>query len=345
VEKLTGNILGFFSESVELDNTMDLNAPVAKNVTRRGSSFQESFIHLKNSDDKKALPWNTVLEPKHRLVSSNCLNRKALYQYQILIVDDNPVNCMYLGELCRIWNIGYEFALDGKTALGMIKQNEYHLVILDIHMPEMDGYSLTRKIRSQESSKSNLPIVALTADILSCGISKVISAGMDDYLPKPFKPQQLFDILSNYFQFSGGTDTVLQRFVFFNGESEWIDYNNLIDLYGNDVEHMVSMFLMFLKNTPREFQKLLDYYRLKNLPMLAEQAHKIRPTFAMVGIKTVIIEAFTTIEAKAKSSQYDQQLRDLMCCLEEKTGECFRDLRREYNWIKVSTESTCSLAF
>jgi len=102
---------------------------------------------------------------------------------------------------------------------------------------------------------------------------------------------------------------------------------------------------MFLINTPGEFQKLLDYYKIKNLPLLAEQAHKIRPTFAMVGMKANVIEALMIVEEKAKSNLCDLHLQELICCLEEKIGECFRDVRREYNWIKVSNESTCPLAF
>ena len=115
---------------------------------------------------------------------------------KILIVEDNVINVKVAQNFMKIWRLEADVANDGEAALELIKANEYSLVLMDLHMPKMDGYEATAAVRSwQEDRYQKLPIVALSASALEEYKEQAISVGMNDYLCKPFKPDDLFGII------------------------------------------------------------------------------------------------------------------------------------------------------
>ena len=90
-------------------------------------------------------------------------------------------------------------AANGQIATELIQSKDYSLVFMDLQMPEMDGYTATRHIRNQEDEYfQKIPIIALTADAFSDVRERALAVGMNDYLSKPFKPNELAMILKKY---------------------------------------------------------------------------------------------------------------------------------------------------
>jgi CheY-like chemotaxis protein len=89
--------------------------------------------------------------------------------------------------------LGYlvDVAHDGLEALDLVQQHDYAMILMDVHMPQMDGLEATRRIRSLSDPKSDVPIVALTASVLSEEQQIYLDAGMNDFLGKPFSVEQL----------------------------------------------------------------------------------------------------------------------------------------------------------
>ena len=116
---------------------------------------------------------------------------------KILVVDDNPVNQVVAQEMLE--NLGHrvDLASDGHDCLNSMESKVYDLVLMDIQMPGMDGYEAARAIRNREAEKHGprTPVVALTADAMFGDRQKSLEAGMDDYLSKPFTPEQLEEVL------------------------------------------------------------------------------------------------------------------------------------------------------
>ncbi|MEZ4826742.1 MAG: ATP-binding protein [Bacteroidia bacterium] len=117
----------------------------------------------------------------------------------VLIVEDNKVNQIVAANYLKKWSILYDIAENGAEGVEMVKNMRYDLVLMDLHMPEMNGYDATRTIRAcTESYFQNLPIIALTASALSPVRGSVIEAGMNDFVSKPFRPDQLFQTMAKY---------------------------------------------------------------------------------------------------------------------------------------------------
>jgi signal transduction histidine kinase/DNA-binding response OmpR family regulator len=117
---------------------------------------------------------------------------------RVLVVEDDPINMMLITEVLR--NMGVEVikAGNGKEALEKLSQEDPVLIFMDINMPEMDGLTATRHIRAMPTSINQVPIIALTADAMKEDKEKCIEVGMNDYVSKPFRLEEIEYILKNY---------------------------------------------------------------------------------------------------------------------------------------------------
>jgi signal transduction histidine kinase/DNA-binding response OmpR family regulator len=110
----------------------------------------------------------------------------------ILIAEDNEVNQLVFGQILNGFGLSYRIAGNGRTAVEMYRSLRPRLVLMDVSMPEMNGYEATRAIRAiEERSGDHTPIIGVTAHALKGDREKCIEAGMDDYLPKPVSPDRL----------------------------------------------------------------------------------------------------------------------------------------------------------
>ncbi|WP_084414464.1 ATP-binding protein [Chitinibacter tainanensis] len=118
----------------------------------------------------------------------------------VLAVDDNPVNLKVIGSILEKMGQQVAYATNGQEALEMVQQLRYDLVLMDGQMPIMGGAEATRQIRALGGEWLSLPIVALTADVLSDSREQYLAAGMDDFLAKPVDITELRRVLRNISQ-------------------------------------------------------------------------------------------------------------------------------------------------
>lgn len=118
---------------------------------------------------------------------------KGLEGKKILVAEDNKVNFFVVNKFLKSWGVEVVHAENGKTALEMLEKEEFDIILMDLHMPVMDGIEATKIIRSSEDSLiKNMPVIALTAAIMSDTNTQIEGVGINDYILKPFKPQDLF---------------------------------------------------------------------------------------------------------------------------------------------------------
>jgi len=118
--------------------------------------------------------------------------------FNILVAEDNEINASVVYSHLTDLGHNVDIATDGTTALYAMHKHRYHLVLMDINMPNMNGIEATRQWRRLENSKSHLPIIALTAKATSEDRERCLNAGMDDFLSKPINEIQLKNVLDEY---------------------------------------------------------------------------------------------------------------------------------------------------
>jgi two-component system, sensor histidine kinase and response regulator len=138
-------------------------------------------------------------DSKHHAGSVTLSRSKAQFQGRVLLAEDNPINQDVALAMLQAFNCPVEVVENGREAVEALSQRHYDVVLMDCQMPEMDGFSATAEIRRQEkTSGRRLPIIALTANAMQGDREKCFLGGMDDYLCKPFKQDQLRAILERW---------------------------------------------------------------------------------------------------------------------------------------------------
>jgi CheY-like chemotaxis protein len=119
---------------------------------------------------------------------------------RVLVVDDNPINQLVAREMLLSLGVEVETAEHGADALARLERSSYALVFMDVMMPVLDGLAATRVWREREAQhgRARLPIVALTANAMASDRERCLEAGMDDYLAKPVRREQLAKILARW---------------------------------------------------------------------------------------------------------------------------------------------------
>ena len=159
---------------------------------------------VRQSELYAALVASLSLPDRKKLSSDKKLDSKAQikqFNAHILIVEDNPVNQELAELMLEDHGCTVEIANNGKNALGVLEENKdnlFDLILMDCQMPVMDGYATTKMIRKNMQEDDHLPIIALTANAMEGDRQRCLDAGMDDYLTKPFKRDQLSAALEKW---------------------------------------------------------------------------------------------------------------------------------------------------
>ncbi len=120
----------------------------------------------------------------------------------VLVVEDNNLNAKFASAILKRLNYNVDWATDGKIGVEKFLENNYDLILMDIQMPFLNGLEATAEIRKYEKQmevENPVPIIAITAFAFEHDKQNCLDAGMDDYLTKPYRPQDLIDIIKKFF--------------------------------------------------------------------------------------------------------------------------------------------------
>ena len=205
---------------------------------------------------------------------------------QILVAEDNIMNRKYVATLFKKWKIPIHFAHNGREAVERAQEQEFDLILMDISMPEMDGYEATIAIRNTQNPNQHTPIVALTASALVSKKDKAFEIGMTDYMAKPYKPMKLLQKIKTHINSRQTQKMEMEEnknFAF----NEKLDVETLEALYEDDLEYAADLFETFLDFTVEEFKPLKGFIETEDWATAKGLAHKLKPTFSMVGLPSI----------------------------------------------------------
>lgn len=122
-----------------------------------------------------------------------------IHELKILVAEDNPVNSLLIKKIFLNWKNEPVFAENGSEVIELLRNSEFDVILMDIHMPVLDGYETSRLIRRMpDVSKARTPIIALTASVSTELLYKIKEAGIDDFVSKPFNSKELYSRLARF---------------------------------------------------------------------------------------------------------------------------------------------------
>ena len=235
------------------------------------------------------LSFELPSEEKATVTVSN--NYHQLNGVNILLAEDNMVNQLLANDLISEWGAQIDIADNGEIAVNKLRQKKYDLILMDVQMPVVNGMEATEIIRnySDEAIKS-IPIIAMTANAIKGDNEKCISAGMNDYITKPFKPIDLNNKIWQYLskekqsvaeginQQTKNSSTVEQEFT-----SAIINLINLKEFSRGKTEFLVKMLGLLIEQTPPAVNQIGEAIPNKDWDTVRSLAHKMKPNIGLLG--------------------------------------------------------------
>jgi len=229
-----------------------------------------------------------------------------LGKLRVLLAEDNEINQLLVKKVMSEWGFQLDIAPNGIRALELFNQNEYDVILMDMQMPELDGYQTTSTIRNSLKPKSKTAIIALTAHASVGEAAKCIEAGADAYLSKPFKADLLLreiGILLNKVpesNLSESSPTPIQKTDMPENElnNPSINLTYLRDMASGDTGFMEEIMEMFILQTPENMDKLQEFTQNKQWLEVKSLAHKMKSSVILVGIKE-LEELFIDLQKEA----------------------------------------------
>lgn len=167
-------------------------------ITKNLVIQQEGIIYVKSEENKGSvfvveLPFSASLHAEGKPANIH-IEKQPLSQLKILVAEDNNLNQLIIKKLLDEWQVCYTIVNNGKEAVEYMIHHKVDLVLMDLHMPEMDGIQAASAIRNRDTEVLNpdIPIIAFTADAFPETKIKVLESGMNDFITKPFKKDELY---------------------------------------------------------------------------------------------------------------------------------------------------------
>ena len=249
---------------------------------------------------------------------------------KILVVEDIALNQLLMKTLLDDFDFGCDIAGNGKIAIEKLQQNTYDVILMDLQMPEMNGFDATEHIRNKMNS--NIPIIALTADVTTVDLAKCKAVGMNDYIAKPVDERLLYSKIVSQ----------VKKTVFVNEYKEMeedkklrcIDLNYLMHRTKSNPDLMIEMISLYLEQTPPLISSMKKSLADKDWKTLQGAVHKMIPSFSIVGIHTDFEEMAKKVQEYASTQQQTDSIHEMVIKLENICTQACKELEEELSTIK-----------
>ncbi len=232
----------------------------------------------------------TVLEEREHAKES----AKVLFNAEVLLAEDNFVNQQVAIEILKNYGCNITVAVNGHEAIDWVKRRKFDLILMDCEMPLLDGFSAAREIRSLEQPGTHTPIIALTAHAMKGDREKCLSAGMDDYLPKPIEAGKMLEILEKWLVSKKVDKTTLEETPRPKPTvPEEVDISNIpifdikraLEITGGKINIVERVAKVFIQHTPGRIEEIEKAYREENYEELLRLVHSFAGAVTSIGAR------------------------------------------------------------
>lgn len=293
-----------------------------KSKVDAGSTFSFTLSFMKTNAE--AGLDTVILEPD-----------PGIKNIKVLVVEDIPLNQLLMKTLLDDFEFGCDIASNGKIAIEKMETNTYDIILMDLQMPEMNGFDTTEYIRNTFHSK--IPIIALTADVTTVDLAKCKSVGMDDYIAKPVDERLLYSKIVGLVQrqnvISAGQEK--EKVIVESKKIKCIDLDYLAHRTKSNPRLMIEMISVYLQQTPPLISEMKKSLLNEDWHSLQAAAHKIMPSFSIMGMNVDFENMAKKVQEYASTRE---QAADIAVMVQELENICTRachELEEELRELKM----------
>jgi signal transduction histidine kinase/CheY-like chemotaxis protein/HPt (histidine-containing phosphotransfer) domain-containing protein len=304
---------------------------VKKLITMQNGEIQVASQAGKGTSFKFFIPYQIAPEQITAETDPdlNILKNSMNLSVKILVVDDNAMNQSLMKHLLTQWNTSFDIVSNGISAIENLKQNNYDLVLMDIQMPEMDGYTAAGIIR--ERLGLQIPIIAMTAHAMAGEREKSLSHGMKEYISKPINERDLFELIRKFVP-GIGSPIPMEVGIEIENKHQFIDLHGMREISRGNVDYEKFVLGQFIDTVPGDLKSLQLALDRKDFFSLRSIAHNMKTSIGIVGLTPLLESDLDKLEeSKADAS-------DLQTCLdtiEKICGNAIKEAKVVYSTLTV----------
>ncbi|MBK8493240.1 MAG: response regulator [Saprospirales bacterium] len=251
---------------------------------------------------------------------------------KVLVVEDMALNQLLMKTLLDDFGFELDIADNGRIAIEKMQTNSYDIILMDLHMPEMNGFETTEYIRNQLHSK--IPIIALTADVTTVDLAKCKEVGMNDYIAKPVDERLLYSKIAGLVikptlpiinEGNQGNEVA---------KLKCTDLGYLIQRTKNNSGLIMEMISAYLEQTPPLISSMKQNLQDEDWSALYATVHKMIPSFSIMGINADFESMAKKVQDYARAQQQSEGIIDLVLQLENVCVQACEELEEEFHRIK-----------
>jgi len=285
-----------------------------------GSTF--SFILPFKKTKEKALFEADIVEPDTEIKNIS-----------VLVVEDIALNQLLMKTLLDDFGFERDIAPNGKIAIEKLQAKHYDIVLMDLQMPEMNGFEATEYIRNTMNSK--IPIVALTADVTTVDLAKCKAVGMNDYIAKPVDERLLYNKIVSLVKKPMLAKAASEMEQNSDIKHKRIDLDYLIQRTKSNPILMVEMISLYLEQTPALISAMKQSFHKKDWISLHAAVHKMLPSFSIVGINRDFENMAKKVQEYARNQQQTDGINDMLLQIESVCLQACAELTEELKNYKI----------
>jgi PAS domain S-box-containing protein len=290
------------------------------NVTSRieeGSDFRFSLSFKKTNEAAESEPTSVLLD-------------RPLKSVKVLVVEDIALNQLLMRTLLDDFGFECDIAANGKLAIEKLQHKVYDIILMDLQMPELNGFEATEYIR--KTLKLTIPIIALTADVTTADLAKCKSVGMDDYISKPVDERLL---QSKIILFLARVNAMKGKETPGSVQNtKYVDLTYLSKRTKADPGLMSEMISLYLGQTTLLIKEMLVSANNKDWKTLQSVAHKMIPSFSIVGIGKQYEDMAKSLQESARTAENQEEIRGFVLALENVLTQACEELETELSLIQ-----------
>ena len=243
----------------------------------------------------------------------------------VLVVEDIALNQLLMKTLLDEFGFKCEIASNGKIAIEKLKFQSFDVILMDLQMPEMNGFEATNYIRN--TLHLSIPIFALTADVTTVDLDKCKAVGMDDYIAKPVDEKVLYSKIVNSIKNTRTGECIGKEVIQIPNPIKYTDLSYLIKCTKSNPILIMEMLSLYIEQTPSLISIMKQSWKNKDWDSLYSSVHKMIPSFAIMGINTDFENIAKKIQEFAKHQQETNGISNMVIKIEEVCIQACEELK------------------